>query len=180
MSLPNITKIDINWNHGWANAPQVEITVDGKMPEPSEWIYQATTDWENDPTMLISRNFDPWVRFVYISKRDGQAQFDGALGGDYRLTNGEVLKSRTGWSSRASVINVKYSTFIPDDILEPTLIIPSKYGAMKWAGYAVTAKYIREHELWPKDIYLVIDNRRNDEVHYAPSIDPTEVRKPNG
>jgi hypothetical protein len=178
MELPTITKIGVNWYHGYANSAQLEVTVD-KLPEHKDFIYQPTTDWEKDPVMLISQNLAPWVKFVYIANRNGQSQFDGALGGDYKLTNGQVLKSRTGWSSRSGVINRDYAEWIPDDIMEPTVIVPldgGKYPS-RWAGFAIVAKYIREHPMWPKGLYLICSKSERGEINYTPSIHPTKIEK---
>jgi hypothetical protein len=177
--MTEILKIGVNWYHNWANAPQLEVTVD-ELPKHEAFFYQATSDWEKDPIMLISRNVEPWIKFVYIANRDGKAQYDGALGGDYKLTNGEVLHSKTGWSSRAGVINQRFAEWIPDDILEPTVIVEGGKYPSRWAGFAIVAKYIREHPLWPEDLYLICEKRFESEIYYTPSIDPVKVVKASG
>ncbi len=174
MELPTITNIGVNWYHGYANSPQLEITVDRNMPKFEEWIFQATTDYKVDPVMLISQNFDPWVKFVYISDRNGNPSLNGALGGKFKLTTGEVLESRSGWSSRAGVINKSYQKFIPGAILEPTVLTPDGF---RWAGFAILAKYVGQHELWPEGIYLVPEVSNSSELTFTPSVDPNVVVK---
>ena len=174
--LPNIVKIEANWYHGYANSPQLDITVDHGMPKFDEWIYQATSDPTVDPVMLVSKNFDPWVRFVYIADRTGNPSLEGALGGTYHLDDDTTLESRTGWSSRAGVINKNFSDYIPGEILEPGL--NQQDSGFRWAGYAITADYIKQHELWPEDLYLIRNVSDSGEITHTPSIDPDEVVKP--
>src|SRR5687767_6928409 len=100
-----ITKIEANWFHGYANDPTVKIHVDRDIYKEWEWLYEPITI--NDvgsnpfPCMLYSDNNAPWVKFVYIDNPDGNPSQHGALGGEYTLYDGSVIKSRTGWSSRA-------------------------------------------------------------------------------
>lgn len=175
-----ITGIEINWHHGYGNSPTVVVNVDTRLRHDT-FEYQCVPNNDNDKrsnVMLISTNNDPWVKFVYIDDPEGRPQYHGALGGDYKLTDGTVFHSRTGWSSRASVLNTKpeYSSLLRSHITEVTLRTDDETSYSLWAGYSCYVNHLKEHSLWPKDVYLIRDNN-DKEFQYSPSVDPNNIVK---
>lgn len=180
MEKRKIISIEPNWMFGYGNSPTIKVTVES-LDADYEWIYKPIPKDENKPhaqTMLISTNNAPWVRFVYIDNPDGRPQDHGALGGEYLLTDGTTLKSRTGWSSRAGVINTRYRNYIEEEICDVTVYTPdSKVG---WAGQNIYADYLANHPLFPKDLHLVrTTTYLKEEVYWQISTQPDKVVKPH-
>lgn len=175
--MTEILAIKPRWMHGYANSPEIEVIVD-KRPAYESFIWRACPDpHARRKTMLISTNQSPWVKFVYIDNPEGAPQYHGALGGDYTMQDGTVFKSRSGWSSRAGVINDKYRTYISGEICEVVLYEPGQKIGL--AGFHIYALYLRNHPKWPKDLHLVREKRFSDlEIYHTISIDPNKVVKP--
>lgn len=175
-----IERIEPHWYHGFANSPSIHIYLAAPLKLHNggnlEWLYAPVPDaTKREKTMLLSTNNAPWVKFVYIDNPDGNPSMDGALGGEYKLTNGEVLNSRTGWSSRSGVLNRNYADFLEDELAEVTLFEPG--WSIGWAGFNVYAQYLKNHEKWPRDLYLVREIKFNEEPYWYISTNPTKVVK---
>lgn len=185
---PEITKIEVNWMHKWANKPKLLVTVDkailhsdfeymvlvtdksqpqaqldnaqsqvvGNTTNPPPPVAHLLTAPPENNFTLLSTNLDPWVKFVAIADPKGNPQMHGALGGEYKLanTNGEIFKSRTGWSSHAGDINKRYLDYLPrkEPVVEVVLYDPRyKTG---WAGYNISITALEDlyknSTLWPR------------------------------
>lgn len=168
--MASIIKTSVNWFHGYANSPTLEVYVDDEMPPQSEYVYSIDRN-DSGGGMLISTNKHPWVRFVYIDNPTFDPIRGGALSGEYKLEGGSILRTRSGWSSRAGVLNRDYNT----RIIEVTVITP---GGTRWAGYALDVDWLLENVELPEGVYLVREARFNEEPYWIPSVDPNEVKKP--
>lgn len=172
-----ITKIEPEWYHRYANSPKVKIHTDQNL-HALEWIYKAVPDQSaRKNTMLLSTNNWPWCKFVSITNPEYDPIRGGALGGEFKMSDGTVFVSRSGWSSRAGVLNNRYADFLPGEILEPSIRMPPY--DMLWAGFAISAEYVRDHPKFPKDLYLVRFIQFEVEPYWTISIDPKEVKKPD-
>lgn len=193
-----VTKIEPNWMHGYGNKPEIVVTVDEALPH-DRFIYNVerpnTFAKGNKPggmvrnVMLVSTNQAPWVRFVFVDNPEGDPSYYGALGGTYTLVDGSTFETRTGWSSRCSVVNSKYANLlrhsgsVPEHVTEVTVAVPrpnSPHPHAKpslWAGYYLEVNYLRNHPLWPKDCYLVCTVRDDGEINYNINADPVRVVK---
>lgn len=235
--MTEITKIEVNWMHGYGNAPTLEVHVD-KRPDHNDFVYMAlktnvrvdtlsgeqmavvnagiplpvgalktdsplvlnVTNADTNPTLqdwreegnifLLSTNLNPWIRYVSIADPKGSPTSHGALGGTYKLTDGTVFNSRTGWSSSDSQVNKLFRDFVPEHsyIIDVTLVEPrpddSKYTyPMRWAGYALTIDHLDElyrasdNSLWPTFGGNKINIVRAGNV-WIPSIDNYPGTKP--
>lgn len=171
-----IVRIEPRWNLQWANTPDINVFVD--KYERLNYIWRPIPQDARDHVMLISTNQEPWIKFVYIEKPDGRPNLHGALGGDYELTDGDTLKSRTGWSSRAGIINRDYRDFLEDEIVEVTVYEPESRVGM--AGFSLYVNYLLEHPAFPREYHLVREIKfKGNEPYWTFSVDPLEVRKPN-
>jgi hypothetical protein len=174
-----IVSLNVRWMHGYANKPGFEAIVN-EIPARDSWVYESIEDPQG--WMLISTTNRPWYRFVYIEKKhiNGHPNRGGALGGSYRLTDGSVLESRTGWSSREGVVNTDYRGHIGGELVD--VPIKSKEEAERkyasfFAGHYVEVDALRPH--LPEGVYLVKDPTYLDgEVYWCPSVDPYQVVKP--
>lgn len=187
-----ITKIQPNWMHGYGNRPEINVYVDQVHPHDS-FIYDIVPSRSAQKAanrarikklvqagyevMLISTNNTPWTKFVYIENPSGDPQYYGALGGEYKLTSGNTFKTRTGWSSRASVINRDHPDYLPNEITEVTVYETSKVSG--WGGFNLDVQYLQHHELWPKGCYLVREVDSDGEIKHTISVEPDKVVKAN-
>lgn len=168
-----IKEIRIDWHWGYANQPSVKAIVD-EDPMSLEWVYKDIPDERG--TMLISRNNSPWYRFLFVERdaEKGDPQFHGALGGAYRLEDGSTLKTRTGWSSRAGVVNTQFRDYIYGTLVEVSIGTDRPL----WAGFYCEHDYLTDHPLWPEDVYLVMTRRwLKGELYWIPSVDEFQVVK---
>jgi hypothetical protein len=172
----NIIKIEPVWNLKWANDPDIKVYVDAPYPR-DVWEWQKIPADTDKNFMLLSTNYDPWVKFVYIADPSFDAIRGGALGGEYKLTNGEVLKSRSGWSSRAGVINRDYINLLADEIVDVILMTPEYKTGL--AGMNIYYKDLVSHPCWPEGLHLV-RKLWNKEPVWTISTDPRKVVKPDG
>jgi hypothetical protein len=175
--MANIIKIEPRWNEKWANSPEIEVTLDEDITK-MDWIYEKIPRKEDKPdnqVMLISTNNDPWVKFVYVDDPKGSPTSHGALGGHYTLTDGTVFKSRTGWSSRAGAVNNLYRNRIREELAEVTIYTPG--WTCGFAGFNLYHSALTNHELWPKDYYLVREVKFRDEPNWLISAKPDKVVK---
>jgi hypothetical protein len=168
-----ITKIEPNWMHGWANPPSIYVHVNGELDD-LEWVYEPLPSDRREKVMLISSNNEPWIRFVYIADPNGQPNQHGGLGGEYKLTDGSILKSRTGWSSREGIINRDYIDELADEVVNIT-IVRGPYSLR--AGYYIYAHDLIDDEAWPDDLYLVRSLKGNNEPVWTISTNPNKVVK---
>lgn len=182
-----ITKIEPNWMRGYGNRPEINVYIDQVHPHDS-FIYDIvprrtapkTANRVNLPghnIMLISTNHTPWTKYVYVDDPDGNPSYHGALGGEYKLTSGNTFKTRTGWSSRSSVINRDYRTYLPNEITEVTVYENKGYYSAGWGGFNLDVQYLQHHELWPKSCYLVREVDSHGEIKHTISVDPDKVVK---
>lgn len=169
-----IQSIDVRWHHGYGNLPELEVTVD-ELPEIDSWIYTGILIEEGKANFLISKTYWPWVRFVLIRDPEGSPNLHGACGGHYRLVDGTVYHSRTGWSSREGVVNTVFQDFIPNSILAPIVVEATK--GYKWHGYYCSAEYLAEHPKFPKGVHLIRDEKYDGEISYYPSVHPDRIEK---
>jgi hypothetical protein len=173
--MTEILEVSVDWYWGYGNQPALRAIVD-LMPKEGlpEFIYQAIPDERG--TMLISKNNAPWHRFVYVEHagREGQPQLYGALGGEYRLTDGSVFKTRTGWSSREGVINARYREYIEDELVDCPIRLHHESGGL----VAFVSRSYLDGKL-PEGVHLIRDDGLylGNEVYWIPSIDPDEVIK---
>lgn len=184
--------VEIKWWHNYANSP--EFVVEAVKPDHDSFEYEVIDKGDSD--FLLSVNNNPWVRFVSVQRkgRDGSPSMYGNAGGDFRLTNGEVYKTRTGWSSRASVVNKYYSDRLPADsgglisevVLKEIKRPPSKY-VTHWAGFNLTltaletlvAEYNTQHSRTQPLVHIVVhDPYGTGEIQLTPSIAHDKVVKP--
>lgn len=170
-----IEEIRPRWYHGYGNMPSIEVVLENDDISRMLWLYTPVPADSRENVMLISTNNDPWVKFVYIDKPDGNPRHYGALGGDYQLTDGSTLKSRTGWSSRAGVINRNYANHIRDYIVDVTVYRPGHNTG--WAGFSIYKSYLENHFAWPDDLHMV-KVVPDKEPYWTISTDPNEVVKP--
>lgn len=173
-----ITDISPKWAIDSSVFSNIVITVDNEEElAHSNFIYTPVPPDAREKVMLISTNMMPWVRYVYIDDPNGRPGLHGALGSDYKLVDGTILKSRTGWSSRAGVINKKYRYMLMDEIVDVTVKFPTWNIGL--AGYAYYASFLRNHPLWPKDLHLVRHTMFADhEPYWTISTDRYELKKP--
>lgn len=169
-----ILEITPRWYHGFTNDPGINVIVDEILPYDS-FVYK-NVNGKPDHTMLISTNNDPWVKFVYIEKPDGRPEQCGALGGKYKLTDGTVLESRTGWSSRAGIINRDFRDELSDEIVEVS--IKTKNDSMWWGGFNIYQTHLHNHPKWPVELFLVRTLKFNREPYWNISTDPDSITKP--
>jgi len=166
-----ISSIEVNWMLGWANSPSLKVHVDKAIPH-SEFVYNKFPPTAKEKFWLLSNTEQhPWYRFVWVDKPDGNPTYHGALGGEYKLTNGEVCKTRTGWSSRPGVVNREFKDFLSYELVDVSLYEAGKITG--WAGYYLAVDvalrgYIANHCDW----YLVREVRDNGEIVWTPSVDP--------
>lgn len=175
--------VEPRWFHGYANDPAISL-ITGPTPRPNsyiyptryfdgyEWLYDSFPKSPVDLTknvMLISKNNAPWVRFVFVENPTGNPQFHGALGGEYKLTDGSVFKTRTGWSSRDGVINRDYRHYLDDEIVDV---------AVDNLVSHIYATPLKEHIERTTPYYLVRHIKFNDEPYWTISTHPTKVVKP--
>ena len=170
----NITKIEPNWYHGYMNSPDIYVEVDVDLHDTLDWIYTPVPSDAREKVMLLSTNNAPLVKFVYIADPNGTPNSHGALGGNYQLTDGSLLRSRTGWSSREGVINRDYREYMNDELAGITIRY-SKYSLM--AGYYIYQDYLRNHSCWPSDLHLVRELKFEEEPYWHISTDPDKVVK---
>jgi hypothetical protein len=170
-----ITKIEPVWYHGFANRPGIDVAVNKDIFVEWEWIYEPIPRDKRENVFLLSYNNWPWVRYVYIADPTGDPTRHGALGGEYKLTDGTVLKSKSGWSSRASVVNSKYTGILDDVITEVGVALPGR--AIKFAGLNLPVTYLEDHPLFPEGLFMVPDTL--SEPAWYISTSPGEVTKPD-
>lgn len=171
----NITKITINWNWGYMNQPQILAEVDEVLPQ-DQYTYQPIP--AEGGTFYLSGNNTPWYRFLFVETEaeEKNPQLYGALGGEYNLTDGSVLKTRTGWSSREGIVNTRYRDHVRDCLVDVPIRTSDK--GVYLAGNYVEQGFLRSHPLWPQDIYLIkTTDWLAGEVYFIPSIMPGEVVK---
>lgn len=166
-------KVEIDWMQRWDNDPRVIITpekwTDGHSDDPRDLEFRYR---KFDNGMMIAET-EPWVKFVYVDDPNGDPRCHGALGGDYTLLDGTVFHTRTGWSSRAGVINRDYREYIQDGIVDVTL----RYGPYTaLAGYAIHSRTLAGY--MPKGVYLNRVIKFKDEPYWIPSVDPHVIKKP--
>jgi len=130
------------------------------------------------PCYLLSQNNWPWVRYVAIANPDGDPSLNGALGGDYKLTNGRTYHSRTGWSSNSASCNRLHPKYLKSEVTE--VYLKASNEGTSWAGYNISLdalEYLRSTTLWPlvngAPVHLVKTNLG----YWVPSIDPLEIVK---
>lgn len=177
--------VEVNWFQGYGNNPEFIVNTPDR-PAHQDFVYEVIHHAEGE--FLLSTNLDPWVKFVYVTDRDGQPQYHGALGGAYKLVPTPldpepIYRTRTGWSSRAGVINCYfYPEYLRKRIVDVALNDTSPKG-FKWAGYAVYIDWLEElvgnyNDTHEEYIYIVKQTKPDGEVCYYPSIHPHQVRKP--
>ncbi len=86
---------EVNWMHGWANRPNLVLTVDN-MPEQVDLRYQRKDN-------LYWAELDGYVQF-FAHSPGNESGFGGHVF-DLTLTDGEQVSIRGPWSSRASAMN---------------------------------------------------------------------------
>lgn len=169
-----IEKIEVEWWKGYGNSPELVVYVDKLLSQDDFLYFPVEGSISVPPVFLLSTNNHPWYRFVYVDEKpNGDPSLHGALGGMYKLTDGTVFKTRTGWSSRAGVVNKRYREHLDSELIEPTVVDPTGF---HWAGYAHAVSELLHNDLFPKGVYLVRDER-NGEPRWTPSVDPNEVVK---
>lgn len=179
---PKITDISVNWWHGYGNSPSLNVVVEnGSLPKFEDFEYEAISLGENGGTFLLSTNLWPWVKFVMIDHgaENGNPSYHGALGGNYRLSDGSTFKTRTGWSSNSGSVNRNFQKYLQgaSHIMEVSVYEEGRVTG--WAGYNLSVDYLREHPLFPANVYLVQNLTHTTFGWYNPSISETEVVKPN-
>lgn len=185
----DILEIRPRWMHEYANDPDVEIVVRGLHQfQWHNWLYQPDPIDARKNVMLVSTNNWPWCRFASIdSEPQGNPTYHGNAGGEFHIADrqnnptGEVFKSRTGWSSREGVVNTMYRHLIPSELAGCIVYNAedkSKY-RVGMAGYYISADYLKEHPLFPKDLHLVRQLKFADkEVYWTISTSPDAITKP--
>lgn len=172
-----ITEINPRWNHKWANDPDVEVTVSEDITKTLEWLYRKVPEDADKNYWLISTNNFPWVRFVYVANPDGRPQDHGALGGDYKLEDGTILHTNTGWSSRPSVYNRDFAENVGKEVVDVRLRVPGWYSA--FAGFYINGEYLEALDKFPRNCYMVRISRPNGETRWVISSTPNKVVKPD-
>jgi hypothetical protein len=174
-----ITDIKPRWNFGYANSPDIEITVNCDLHADFEWLYEKTPHDATEKFWLISTNVEPWVRFVWVDVPDGDARLHGALGGDYKLTDGTICKTRTGWSSRSGVYNRDHVTHPFNEVAECFVRFAERQ--VTFAGFYIEAAYLEAHDKFPRDCHLVRERKYQglSEIYWTISTERGEVIKPD-
>jgi hypothetical protein len=171
----NITKIEPIWNHGWANDPDIEVHVDGRYAHDA-WLYDIVSgDKDGKSATLLSTNLWPWVRFVAVADKYGKPQYNGALAGEYKLTDGDTYKTTSGWSSRSGVFNRDYIHKMPGEIVGVKVRYPGAYSLM--AGMCINAADLVANPAWPRDLHLVRVVKFRNEPYWVISSEPDKVVK---
>lgn len=176
MDASNIIGIEPQWNLGYSNSPEIVVSIDCDVPLTEDCVWVKDYDGDRDIT-LITTTFAPFVRFVHIEDPNGDPLRFGALGGAYRLEDGTVLRSRSGWSSRVGVINLRHNHLLPDELAGVT--IRTREGG-HLGGWSLSAKALAGHPLWPEGCYLVRELLfRDDEPYWHISTSEDRVTKPS-
>lgn len=173
-----ITEIKPRWNFGYANSPDIEVSVNCDLHKDFEWLYEKTPHLATEKFWLISRNNYPWVRFVWVDVPDGEPQLHGALGGEYKLTDGTICKTRTGWSSREGVYNRDHAESVGKEVTEVFVRMPERN--VTFAGFYIVGEYLEAHDLFPyPECYMVRKVSDTNEITWTISTMINDVVKPN-
>jgi hypothetical protein len=172
-----ILEVRPRWNHGYANLPDIDCVVDEVINwHDLIWI-PVPDETAREKTMMISQSHAPWVSFVYIDDPHGSPTMHGALGGNYKMPDGSIFHSRSGWSSRCGVLNTKYCEFLEDEIVDVT--VRSVHGGAMLGGFSIYLSHITPlvNDL---GLFMVMykPSYAVDERSWHISIDPHEVKKP--
>jgi hypothetical protein len=87
----------INWNHGWANGPELELKVD-YIPHLAELAFTRKGD-------CFSAEKDGFVQYFYWHEPSGQQSGFGGWNIEINLIDGSSITLKGPWSSRCQVMN---------------------------------------------------------------------------
>ena len=115
----NIIGAEIEWYDGYANAPGLRVTTDGKVPRREDLRYEELfltarssnisreqqacvgEPQERDLHVLYAEHPSGYVSFVSVGT---ETSYCGASGGDFTLTDGRELHVRSGWTIASMAI----------------------------------------------------------------------------
>ena len=126
-----VKDMKIEWYHGYANAPQLDMVIEDFHPDWDQMAYHRV-EYGDDHTFFIHRD-EPFVRFVLEDRGPGGMR--GAMGGNFLLIDGTRYQTNGGWSSRPSVVNrLRYQRPEVQEILPHQLIEVSVFPSWHESG----------------------------------------------